>query len=486
MVSNLVVQNLICTRVWIYLIALVGYWPVSAQNSFNLTTKLNSKQIGNHCSEQLGIAHIFFVGNNRTKTSVLLREMNLHEGDSICKDSLDAYLHANYLRLYNLNIFSSIDFKKENSGNHCIDIYIHLKEQWLLIPQADIQLADRNINVWWKEQQHNLDRVNIGLYLQQKNLSGHLDNLSASAHLGYTQQFTFAYNRPYIDQQQKHGFAASIGYSRSKELAYSTFENKLQFIHQDNDFIFKSLFLNTSYIYRAAYHTRHIVSAGYNQYSIGDTINTLNTHFFENNSQRLSYIELNYRIEYNGVDNWNYPRKGLKMVATLSNRMGIEGMKYQAIGGVELGLFKQLHNRWYSSFIFRGKAGLPQEQCYFLQAAMGYKSNSIRGYEYYVIDATQFMIGRISLKYEAVRKRIQQLAFRYLPEIPIWIYPKVFFDAGYAKSNIGGYQNNLANTLLYSIGFGVDIITAYDLKLRIEFALNHLGENGLYLHANSE
>ena len=311
-------------RKWIFFFILISYWPVSAQNTNEVTSNASSKQFKLPCIQKTSIAHIFFEGNKRTKRSVLLREMNLHEGDSICLDSLDIYLHANYSRLYNLNIFSAIHFKTEHTSAQCIDIYVQVKEQWLLIPQADIQLADRNINVWWTEQQHDLSRVNVGLYVQQKNLSGNLDNLSLTAHLGYTQQFTAAYNRPYIDKKQKQGIAVSIGYSRSKELAYTTFDNKLQFVHHDNDFLFSSSFINTTYTYRSAYRTRHILSAGFNQYTISDTINTLNPHFFNNNSLRLSYLELSYRYEYNGVDNWNYPRKGLKMVATLSNRIGIE------------------------------------------------------------------------------------------------------------------------------------------------------------------
>jgi hypothetical protein len=70
--------------------------------------------------------------------------------------------------------------------------------------------------------------------------------------------------------------------------------------------------------------------------------------------------------------------------------------------------------------------------------------------------------------------------------LPLWIYPKIFADVGYGVIGKDRYGNSLSNTLLYSVGIGLDIITAYDLKLRIEFALNHLGENGIYLHANSE
>jgi hypothetical protein len=36
--------------------------------------------------------------------------------------------------------------------------------------------------------------------------------------------------------------------------------------------------------------------------------------------------------------------------------------------------------------------------------------------------------------------------------------------------------------LLYSLGGGFDIVTLYDLHLRLEYSFNQLGENGLFLH----
>ena len=415
-----------------------------------------------------------------------MRELSVKVGDVVCADTMEVLLHLNYQRLYNLNVFTDIQVNSYSIDSQQLEINVALKEQWFLIPQADVQLADRNVNVWWNEHNGDLSRINLGLYLQHKNLTGRLDKLSISSHFGYTQQLSATYFRPYIDWQQKHGIGFGIGYSRSRELAFATTNNKLLFTRHNNDFLYRYFFVNASWYYRAAYHTRHILTAGYNTYHVGDTIVMLNSDYFRNSSTQLSYLELAYRYEYNGVDNWNYPRCGLKIVGSAASRWGVEGMKYQALAGVELGLFTQLKNRWYGSFVFRGRTTFTQQQPYFLQAALGYKNNYVRGYEYYVIEANHFAIGRLSLKYEALRRQFHHLPFRYLPELPLWVYPKIFVDAGYAANNKPMMNNSLANTFLYSIGFGVDIITAYDLKLRIEFAYNHLGENGLYLHANSE
>jgi hypothetical protein len=412
--------------------------------------------------------------------------MSIRSGDVVCDDSLASLLHLNYQRLYNLNIFTDIKLSSNPLDSQHISILVSLKEQWFLLPQADLQLADRNVNVWWNEQNRDLSRVNLGVYVQHKNLSGRLDKLAVSTHFGYTQQLSATYFRPYIDALQKQGIGFGMGYSRSRELAFATNQNKLLFTRHNNDFLYQYFFANASWYYRAAYHTRHIISGGIHNYNVGDTILQLNPDFFEGKSKRLSYLELAYRYEYNGVDNWNYPRKGIKIVGTAASRWGLRGMNYQALATMEFGFFKKIYPRLYGSFVFRGRATLTKQQPYFLQTAMGYKANYVRGYEYYVVEANQFGIGRLSLKYEAVRKQFHQLRFRYLPELPIWIYPKVFADAGYAANNKSLPNNNLANQFLYSVGFGVDIITAYDLKLRIEFAFNHLGENGLYLHANSE
>lgn len=442
----------------------------------------------NVCGFTKTINSIQIEGNRKTKTSVILREMSIQKGDSILGDSLEQILKLNFQRLYNLNLFTEINFqaKTVSAATNEIEIIVSLKEQWFILPQADIQLADRNVNVWWDEHNGDLSRINLGVYVQHKNLTGHLDKLSISTHVGYTQQLSATYFRPYIDKHQKQGIGFGIGYSRSKEIAFTTANNKLQFTRHNNDFLYQYFFANAAWYYREAYHTRHILSAGFNSYKVGDTVVQLNADYFENSSKKLSYLELAYRYEYNGVDNWNYPRRGLKIVASAASRWGIEGMKYQALATIEMGLFHRLNNRLLSSVVLRGRTTFTQQQPYFMQTAMGYKSNYVRGYEYYVVEANHFAIGRLSLKYEAMRKRFDNLPFRYLPMLPVWIYPKIYIDCGYAANNKIQNTNNLANTFLYSIGAGVDIITAYDLKLRIEFAYNHLGENGLYLHANSE
>ena len=196
-------------------------------------------------------------------------------------------------------------------------------------------------------------------------------------------------------------------------------------------------------------------------------------------------LELGYRMEINKTDNWNYPLMGAKVIAQLISRLGIEGMDKQFIGTLEVGKYFNPWTKWYISTTFRGRLSGPAKQPYALQTALGTKYDYVRGYEYYVIDGSHFGLMRLNFKRELLNKTIKRIPIKYLSAIPIRIYPKVFADAGYVTNEFAG-NSFLNNRMLYSAGVGVDIFTAYDIKIRLEYAWNHLGQKGLFLHFNSE
>ena len=126
----------------------------------------------------------------------------------------------------------------------------------------------------------------------------------------------------------------------------------------------------------------------------------------------------------------------------------------------------------------------PQQQPYYFRNGLGTSTDYVRGYEYYVTDGYNYGVLRLNLKRE-VFNNTYSLPVQYFTAIPVRVYPKLFFDVGYINTPNAG-TNTLANTVLYSFGAGIDIVTLYDVKIRVEFARNHLGQNGVYLHFNSE
>ena len=72
------------------------------------------------------------------------------------------------------------------------------------------------------------------------------------------------------------------------------------------------------------------------------------------------------------------------------------------------------------------------------------------------------------------------LATRKLAGFNIAMYLKSYFDMGY----VNGYEGNTLNTMftdefIYSGGFGIDLVTFYDVVMRFEYSFNKAGESGL-------
>ena len=436
-------------------------------------------------SEHVVIRKINITGNKHTKRSIILREMSIGEGSIVSADSLYELTELNRKRLWNLSLFTDVIVTFERISDSTIDWNIKLKEQWYIIPELAFKLADRNFNVWWTEQNRDIRRANIGVNVKHRNFRGHMEQLSGTFQVGYTQKYGFEYFKPYIDKQQKHGIGASFFFSKNEEMFYTTDSNKLLFIRTSGDYIIRRFEAAGVYVYRPGYASKHLFELRYRDYSVDDTVRKLNPDYFVGASTEMDLFELTYRYDLNEVDNWNYPLVGRKVVGYLISRVGVRGFHSQVMASLEVGQFKKHGRKWYTSNIARARLTTPQKQPYSFRYALGNEPDYVRGYEYYVVDGSQFGILRNTLKYELLNTTIRNLPVKYLPVLPIRLYPKVFVDAGYVVNKFPG-NSFLNNRLLYSAGFGLDIVSAYDFKLRLEYTWNHLGEKGLFLHLNTE
>ena len=139
-------------------------------------------------------------------------------------------------------------------------------------------------------------------------------------------------------------------------------------------------------------------------------------------------------------------------------------------------------NNWASSIQLFGRLKLPFTQAYLNQRALGYGEFYLRGLEYYVIDGVAAAVARYTLKKKICSFNIPvPFHIRILPKIPFTIFAKTYADAGYSYSK-PEFDSRLNNILLYTGGFGIDILTLYGINLRLEYSFNQLGENGLFLH----
>ena len=95
------------------------------------------------------------------------------------------------------------------------------------------------------------------------------------------------------------------------------------------------------------------------------------------------------------------------------------------------------------------------------------------------------MLFRSTLKKKVAEFKIPvPFKLKSLPYIPFTFFVKTFGDLGYVY-NKKEFVTNLNNRLLYTGGFGIDILTFYDINLRLEYSFNQLNQKGLFLHTQS-
>ena len=76
------------------------------------------------------------------------------------------------------------------------------------------------------------------------------------------------------------------------------------------------------------------------------------------------------------------------------------------------------------------------------------------------------------------------MPFKQFSVIPLQIYPKIYFDLGYANNPWAEHlkEDQLSNQLLRGWGGGLDFFSAYNMTASFEYSFNQLGEGGLFFY----
>lgn len=423
-------------------------------------------------------------GRRKTRDAIILRELSLQPGDCLSKGDTGDVVKLNEKRLYNLSLFNEVRIISDTIGPDSLDWHITVTDRFPVFPEGNVEFADRNFNVWWKEQRRDWRRINLGLTLNHNNFRGNRELISVTGQVGYTQKTGFAYSRPFADKQQKQGFGFSLFALQNREIAYKTAYNKLLFRRDEHDFMLRRFDLSAWYTYRPEYAVTHKFQLTLQHYWISKSIIAFNPDYLGSGQNEEDVLSFLYRFEFNHVDNWNYPLTGNRFIGYIEERYMIKNRNFLSSLHVQGDQYFNPARNWYAAFIFRGRVSFPQRQAYIFQRNLGYDFDVIRGFEYYVMDGSSFALLRADLKRTLINERIR-LPVRYLEVIPIRVYAKLYGDAGisYNKYPVDDLLNNKG---LFSGGFGIDIVTLYDIKIRVEYTFNSLHEKGLFLHKSGE
>ena len=467
------------------LAAMVGAWPVMAQSTATVDTLTSSPPLPTFAT----IRTIQIEGNRRTKTDIILREMDFGVNDTISLATLAERLAQNEFNILNTGLFmtTKISFKEWKGETNEVGLLIEVKEGWYIFPIPILELADRNFNVWWETYDHELSRLNWGVRFLHHNLTGRKDQLKAVVQRGFTKKYELIYTMPFVNRKKTLGLNLHYLHTREKEIGYTTQGDELLFTNNSNQILLRRFRAGTGAQLRRRLDIIHRWNLSFHHNIIDETVRSeLNPSFFLGGLEQR-YISASYQFVMDKRDIRPYPMNGYLLDVGIDRRGLIfhEGMNALDIQ-VAFQKYFSFGKKWSTGFELKGKAGLLRnKQPYYGSQALGYEADFIRGYEYYVMDGLDYAYNKSVLRYRLFNKKFDLGPYMKLEsfrELPVKMFLVLRNELGYVNNPFFAEGNPLANELLWGTTLGLDLVVFYDKVFNFEVSRNRLGEYGFYLH----
>ncbi len=454
--------------------AITAYQPYTADSSENRYVEIDN---------------IFIIGNKVTKKKIILREMDVKVGSFYGYKDLKGILDTDKNKIQNLQLFNAVEISVLDLSPVKVDVVVQVKERWYTFPAPIFDLVDRNFNDWWQNRDGDLSRTNYGVKLFRNNFRGRNERLRLTFQLGFTRNFSLSYRIPQIDRSQRHGISFLFDYAENKSIGFRT-EDHLQLFLDSEDLLRVERQMGMGYRFRKSFYTTHNVQVLYNDNDVADTIAILNPEYFDEGQSDQRYMQLSYGFTIDKRDFNPYPLKGYRFDFLL-NKLGL-GV-FDDIDQTELKVSLSRHVDVGKQFYFSNYSSVflstPRNQAYANFNALGFKKDLIRGYELYLIEANRYYLNRSTFKKRVLsfKERLGLIPIEQFRELPLDIYIKVYFDAGYAE-NYPDYEQSslLSDRFLFGTGAGIDIVSYYDTVIRFEYSINRENEAGLFFHLKKE
>ncbi|HAR19041.1 MAG TPA: hypothetical protein DCR46_00130 [Cytophagales bacterium] len=428
---------------------------------------------------------IYLYGNHHTKDRIVLREMDVKEGDTLLLAKLDTLLNNNRNRIFNTRLFNEVKLTLLPDSAEYKSLLVELTERWYIFPIPVFELADRSFNEWWYNQSHKLNRLNFGVRFSNKNFRGRKEELRLIVQSGFTKKLGLGYTVPYLNKKQTLGLDLDFMYDQNKQISFKTKDNKQQFL-KTNDLLRERLRLGVNFFYRRSFFATHTFGFRYNRARVADTIGRLNADYFRFGENTQNFFQFGYEFTFDKRDVRAYAHKGY-FVNFVYEQRGFTPWDDVKMAVVEASFSKYLPlgHHFYFASLSKGKAFIPNKIPYFNIRAMGYDQDYVRGYDLYVIDAQMFALQRLTFRKKLFEMEFMVRSFlsmRQFNKVPFAAYLNAYYDIGYGYTpQVFSGNQYLSNEWLRGGGLGIDVVTYYDSVIRLEYSINKMLERRIYL-----
>jgi outer membrane protein assembly factor BamA len=431
------------------------------------------------------IKGIYITGNHKTKEKIILRELFINTGDTIPVNDLEQRIARSRENLINTSLFNFVTIKPIQAEGRELLILITVEERWYTWPSFILRYEDRNFSAWLKAR--DLSRTNIGGSVEKFNVFGRKENLKVSLVFGFADQFMLSYKNVALDKNRRHFAGAEFEYSKQNEIFIETFNNEpIKFKYGLSPVLkYKKFMLN--YLYRPYFYYNHNVYLNYKEYSLADTVPTINPDYLYDGNTNMKCFTLDYVLSVDKRDSKSYPLNGTYIEVLLGQTISLpfSGNSFSStVISPSFRKYIEINKRFHYATGIDLKFSFNNNYSYLYSRALGYQIN-MHGFEYNTIEGEHLVLFRNLFKLTLLKPTTSQiplLPFKKFNKIHYAFYFNIFTDCGYVSAKYFQPENNYANRFLFSAGAGIDFVTYYDKTIRAEYSINGFGVGGFYLN----
>ena len=424
------------------------------------------------------VARINLFGNNTTRKSVIIRELEFAEGDTLAAVQLGLRLEQSRQNLLNTGLFNFVEIavQKDTAGiaAHAV-INISMVERWYVWLSPRIDVADRTIAEWLRDP--TISSVNFGMLLSWRNFRGRREQLYAEAQSGFSDRLWFRYERPFINNAKTLGAMFETSIEQRRETFYSIEGNRPMRLKLPEKSASSHFSAALGLFYRRAIHNTFGLVVGFDRFSMADTLLVLNRNLNSTGRSLFSNVSFEGSFTHDRRDFKAYPLKG-RFIQLRVRHQQLDIWEPQGSNITSLNMawreYTNLAPRWYmavglhTGFSFNNNSGLTNQ--------MGIRNaiRPVRGYENFTVFGQHYFTMRSNVKFALIpyrRGRIPLLPGERFSLFHYSLYFNLFADAGYVSDQVFGSLNPLNNALMASMGAGIDFVTYYDIVVRAELSI---------------
>lgn len=394
---------------------------------------------------------VLVVGNEKTKESIILREMALKPGAEATVEAVE----YDRSRIYSIGLFTSVDLTvlPIDQRNFLI---VDVKERWYIIPLPIFGFRDGDPK-----------KPFYGAGLLHNNFRGLNQKLFGSVVFGYNPSLSFQFSDPWIDREHNLYFSGSLSYSRVRNrsaVATIGTENFDELHYDANVSLGKRFSLFTTAGVNLGYQIVEVTTPGPGRTVAPDGID------------RFLYATASF--SYNTRDLRDYTTQGTLVSLYITKtgfgespvsftRFGVDVRRFSP-----LPLDFTLATRAFGSVV-SGSVIPTYARSYF-----GY-GERIRGYFRDVFEGENIAGASVELRWPLLKPRtIIFKAIKLPQEFSVWrfgISLELFADAGTTWFR----RTTVFDAFASGYGGGIVFLLPYDVVVRTEYAWNDRGRGQL-------